>query len=355
MKHLASKKAHERGLSMVELLVSLAIGSLLIVGAVFVYSQSRTSSTVSDTVARLQENARFIMSVMEPDVQLAGAFGYDNYPTDIVYAGAADTSIAKMRQDDVKFTAAPAAAHACGKNFALDLVATVQGLENEYTLDCAAFGTGAAPGTDVLIVRRASPTPQPANAAILQLYTNRVTPPQKLFSGAVPGPIDPGMLDVRDLIVNVYYVSVDSDQRQNFPSLRRKWLGLDAGGNYVMNDEEIMSGVEDLQVQFGVDMGADMDGDGAVDDVDGNNVADSTNGQSTRYVNADAAGKADMAFGAVASVRMWVRVRADQGEVGFSNTTRYQYATTDFQAADNIRRLVASRTFYLRNSRIYRD
>jgi type IV pilus assembly protein PilW len=355
MKYPASKMTHERGLSIVELLVSLAIGSLLIVGAVFVYSQSRTTATVSDTVARLQENARFIMSIVEPDVQLAGAFGYDNYPSDLSYAP--DISINKMRQNDVKFSAAPDAAHECGTNFALDLVATVQGLDNTYTLACAAFGAGAALNTDVLIVRRASATPQPSNPAILQLYTNRITPwAQKLFIGAVPGTLTPDMVDVRDLIVDAYYVSQDSDNRPGFPSLRRKRLGLDAIG-YRMIDEEIMAGVEDMQVQFGVDMGEDLDGDGAPDDDDGNGVADSTNGSVTRYVNANVAGRANMDFGQVASVRMWVRLRAEQGETGFINQTRYQYASTDFTPAanDNVRRLVVARTFYLRNSRLLRD
>jgi type IV pilus assembly protein PilW len=353
MRYRPSNKRRLLGLTLVELLVSLAIGSLLVIGAVTIYSQSRTTSIVSDTVARLQENARFIMAIVAPDVQLAGGFGYSNFPSDITYDG---TSVTKLTRNDTAYPPAPAAAHACGDNFALDLMATVSGVDNAYTLTCPAFGAGAMPGTDVLIVRRAS-TPTAVNENVLQLYANRLTPwTQQLFMGpTAPGPIVAGTTDVRDLIVNVYYVSRDSDHRANFPSLRRKWLGLDAGGSYVMNDEEIMSGVEDFQVQFGVDMGSDLDGDGVIDDVDANDIADETNGRVAQYVDADAAGLAAMSFGQVASVRVWVRLRADQGEVGFNNTTQYQYASTDFTAADNIRRLLVSRTFFLRNSRIFRE
>jgi prepilin-type N-terminal cleavage/methylation domain-containing protein len=48
-------KPRQGGLSLIELLVSLTIGSMLIVGAVAVYSQSRRVSTLNDTVARLQD------------------------------------------------------------------------------------------------------------------------------------------------------------------------------------------------------------------------------------------------------------------------------------------------------------
>ena len=47
-----------RGLSLIELMVALTIGSLLIIGAVSVYVQSRTTYRINETVARMQENAR---------------------------------------------------------------------------------------------------------------------------------------------------------------------------------------------------------------------------------------------------------------------------------------------------------
>jgi len=52
---------HSRGLSLVELMVALAIGSLLIAGAVYVYSQSRNTQRVSEAVARLQEKGRYVL------------------------------------------------------------------------------------------------------------------------------------------------------------------------------------------------------------------------------------------------------------------------------------------------------
>lgn len=346
----------QRGLSMVELLVALAIGSLLIIGAVFVYSQSRTTHTLSETVARLQENARFAMAVLEPDVTLAGDYGYFNVPSVIRYSDG--TVASDMQQEDGKFNASADGVHACGKNFAYDVIATVQGVESGYGLDCAVGPAGmsstAADQSDTLIIRRASTTAAlVADPKKLQLFTNRLAPTnQVMFSGALPEATQLNFKDVRDIVTDVYYVSKNSDARLGFPSLRRKSLQVDAATNKLdMVDEEIMAGVEDMQVQFGLDMGRDRDGDGAPDDKNSNGVADSVNGQVSRYVNPDTASAANIKFGQIVSVRIWLRLRADQGEVGYKDETTYKQGSADFTPNDNVRRIIATRTFFLRNAR----
>jgi hypothetical protein len=58
-----------------------------------------------------------------------------------------------------------------------------------------------------------------------------------------------------------------------------------------------------------------------------------------------------LASAQVAAVRVWVRVRAEEPEFGFVDNRRYQYGSTDFTPNDNFRRVVMSRTVFLRNSR----
>ena len=73
MKSIALNRMRSRsqGFSLIELMVALVIGSLLIAGTVFVYVQSRNSYGVNETVARLQETARYAMSVVEPDIRMS--------------------------------------------------------------------------------------------------------------------------------------------------------------------------------------------------------------------------------------------------------------------------------------------
>jgi hypothetical protein len=52
------------------------------------------------------------------------------------------------------------------------------------------------------------------------------------------------------------------------------------------------------------------------------------------------------------AVRIWVRVRAEAPERGFTDNRTYQYADIQpFTPNDNFRRVLISRTIYLRNSR----
>jgi type IV pilus assembly protein PilW len=347
-------KMRSHGLSLVELLVALTIGSILMVGAVFVYQQSHKTHTVSDTIARVQENARYVLSIIEPDVQLAGYYGFSNSPDDLKFISGGSTATVTaamdMQTSSAKVADLPGAFHVCGDNFAIDVLAPVQGIDDDYTLACAAQGGGALPGADTLTIRRASTEPlAAATSGRVQMLVSRLSPTNQfvLADGDLPPAplLDPGMVEVRDLFVRTYYISADSEpDLAGVPALRIKSLDIDG-----FIDEELMSGVEDLQVQFGIDTG-DYDGDGAIDpgmdgDLDG--IPDSPNGVATRYVDADAV----PAGFQVVAVRLWLLVRAAQVEQGFTDDRTYAYAGKVVTPNDGFRRVLVSRTIQLRNAR----
>jgi type IV pilus assembly protein PilW len=353
------------GLSLIELLVALTIGSLIIVGAVFVYAQSRNNFALNETTARLQEEARYVLSLIEPDLQLAGFYGYTNSSDDFLIVDGTGSGIptSKLQQADPRFPGLTAATHACGDNFALDLMATVQGLNNITSdadfepgpnADAPGPTSGCArasvePGSDSLTIRRASTTPAGASALRLQLYVSRLkqTNQRIMLDGVAPGPVSAGVQEIRNLVVRTFYVASDSDERPGTPALRMIALG----DGQAFTDVEVLPGVEDLQVQFGVDTG-DYDNDGIIDlDADVNGVPDAPNGFATRYVNADS----PLLPGAqVVAVRLWLRLRAAEREVGFQDGRTYDYADTSFTPAGAdaaFRRVLVSRTIQLRNAR----
>ena len=63
------------GMTLIELMIALAIGAGLLIGALTVFVQSRTTLRSNDAVARLQENARFALAVLEPDIRIAHYWG----------------------------------------------------------------------------------------------------------------------------------------------------------------------------------------------------------------------------------------------------------------------------------------
>src|SRR5437899_12878115 len=72
------------GLTLVELLVAMTIGLVLIAGATQVYVDSHAAYAVNETTARLQENARYAISVLEPDIRMSGYWGLTNVSDGIV-------------------------------------------------------------------------------------------------------------------------------------------------------------------------------------------------------------------------------------------------------------------------------
>lgn len=363
-------RAAERGLSLIELLVALAIGSVLIVGAVYVYSQGRTTYAINEAVARVQENGRYVLSVLEPDIELAGYYGFTNSPDTIRFVNGASPGTvyavaAQMRQQPpapaiaVPVANLPASAHECGTNFAVDVLTPVQGSNNAFALGpgagggCDPYGAGAVAGADTLTIRRVETATADPDPGRLQVYASRLRSrsAQQLFiDGNAPGPIDADNA-VHNLVVRAYYIARDAVDRPGLPSLRSKSLTT-VGGAARFVEAEVMPGVEDFQVQFGIDTG-DYDNDGAIDpgaDVNGDGIPE-TDGRATRYVNPDFPG---LDLAQVVAVRIWVRVRADQPEPGFRDNRNYQYADVDFTPNGDearFRRVLMSRTISLRNSR----
>jgi type IV pilus assembly protein PilW len=349
-----------KGFGLIELMVALTISSLLIVGAVTVYTQSRKTYAINETAARLQENARYILSILEPDIQLAGYYGYSNAPIQFNYIRGGVTTVTTSTSDMLPTSPAVpglGTTHTCGTNYAVNLLATIEGRNNAWGLGvgCDPLGGGARPNTDTLIVRRASTTLQPAGVqGNIQLLVSRLSSTAQfmLADGLLPATpaLTPDRVQLRDLLVNTYYISQDSNGRTGLPALRRKFL-INAANEPAFRDEEVMPGVEDLQVQFGIDTG-DYNGDGALDpgvDSDGDGIPDAPRGIATRYVNPDFG---NIGWFQVVSVRVWLLMRAEQLETGFRDNTTYQYADAPARTPnDNFRRMLFSRTFQLRNAR----
>jgi Tfp pilus assembly protein PilW len=320
-----------------------------------VYVKSRNTYQTNESVTRLQETARYAMSVVSTDVLSASYFGLKKDPS--IFVG-------KANQTDPPSAVAPgAAANVCGNNFALDIENFVQGDNNGYVLSATRLaGCNALSGwtttpvgtADTLTIRRASVLPLAAfTNNTLQLcsefgFGNQIFSTAGTCSAAPNGRIN-------NLIVNAYYVDQNSAQAAGLPSLRRKALA--PGPAFI--DEEVIAGVEDMQVQFGVETFVTSPG---------NAVA-----LPSTYIDPAALTLLQQ----VVAVRVWLLVRSDTPEPGFSDDRCYAYAarvcangvtanlntagqttlgfqpssSTDnsFNSVKRFRRLLISRTFYLRN------
>lgn len=316
------------GMTLVELMVALAIGSFLLIGAITVFVQSRETFRVADSVSRLQENARFVLDALEPDVRMASYFGLTTRPAKIQCRAGPDDPV----PEDL------AVAGDCGRNWAIHLDVPIDGTNNEYRWECAAYDGRPAPGADTLIVRRVADASEPPAPNRMQVQSARFLDSRLFVGTSLPSGYTDENSETYRLVVNGYYVSETSTLSTPgnlVPSLRVKTL-IDGPR---IEDREILPGVEDMQVQFGID----TDPPGAPN-----------RGSIDRYVNPgdpllDTTVNPDVR---VLAVRIWLRLRSEFPEVGFTDTSSYEYADVSIPPPnDGYRRIVVSKTIYIRNAR----
>ena len=65
----------QRGVSIVELMISMAIGALLIAGLTQVFMGTRTTYELQDSLSRVQENSRFAYHFLAREIRQAGSSG----------------------------------------------------------------------------------------------------------------------------------------------------------------------------------------------------------------------------------------------------------------------------------------
>jgi type IV pilus assembly protein PilW len=325
---------HQTGLTLIELMVALAIGSFLIIGAIQIYNQSRQAFVVNESIARVQETAQFAMDTIEADLRMASNWGRNS--RGLAVEG-------RSLVGDANPTGLTVPTPTCGDAWAFDLARPIDGSDNTYTLPCAASG-GSAGNSDVITVRRASVQPVAPEAGRLQIQSTRIQ--GELFeSDAVPAAFLPitnhpitgvPSSGTHNLMVNSYYVSPTSTLIPGVPTLRRKTLSVESGAP-VIEDQEVAPGVENIQLQLGID-------------VDGDNTVD-------RYVNPGDDVYNPAAAGYIPGVRVmtarvWIVVRSVTTEFGLQDARSYQPGNANMgQMNDSFRRLQVSKTILLRNAR----
>jgi type IV pilus assembly protein PilW len=291
----ALRPADIHGFSLTELMIAIAISMFLVAGALKLFVHARSALITVENLASLEERAAFALAAMEKDLLLTGYWG--------------------LHANGAMLTVPPSlTAHCAGNdvsNWVLQPDIPAAASNNSYTLPCPPH-RAAMSGTDTLTLRHASPGPTEAHADTIQLQTSYSS--GTFFNDGVP-PSEDSDLPVYDVNVHAWYIDEHSSEG-SLPALRRYALV----NNGLMQNQEIMPGVEDLQVLLGVDRDADGLVDGFVDpgDEDGGNIL---------------------------AIRLWLVLRSMRPEPGHSDP---EFASAE-GTKNSYRRISAERTVWLRN------
>jgi type IV pilus assembly protein PilW len=273
------------GFSLIEMMIAMTIGLMLIGALATVVIGVSKSAKSNDKTAELQNNGRYAMDIMKRDLQHAGHHGLTGADINPPITTIAVTSD-------------------CASSFAINLKQYIWGTNNANSYGATCIPNYQA-NTDTIVIRYASlaATPSTPSAAPDLTVAGRTTN-SVLFRSAygvgamyqgVGAPTSVDQLPQQDhnLETHFYYVSpftVSATELPVVPSLRRVVLGPDGA----MLDELVASGVEQLQVQYGV-----LDANGNTEYLDATSVDASASGTTTAKTNWDR----------VRSVRIWISSR----------------------------------------------
>lgn len=287
------------GLSLIEIMVALAIGTVLLLGLVQVFSASRTAYQLSEGMARVQENARFALEFLQRDIRMAGHYGCVNDQAHLQTPGAIGVHFGSPAfGHPLDFTVSVQAYEAAGTEPG-ETIQIGRSADPVAGLPAGIAALGPKPDSDVLVLRYLTGAGAPVTAIAgdsgsaeeLTLAAGRagaltsdgVAEPTlfgiadcsyvDLFSGALGGEVvtvSGGSSGTTDLAARytphpsgqtmlyraeslVYYVR---DNTAGVPSLYRARFD---GTAYVA--EEMVEGIESLQLVFGLDRTTDLEND----------------------------------------------------------------------------------------------
>jgi type IV pilus assembly protein PilW len=252
---VSQRRVIEGGFTLVELMVGLTLGLLVLGVMTSVFVSTSSTRREMERSGRQIENGRYALELLDDDLVVAGYFG----------------------EFDVRTVAAPTAKpDPCATD--VDVLKTAVPMHIQgYEADGAkpACLSDVRDGTDVVVVRRAStcvagtagcdaPTAgesyiqsslcnvELANPVVATRYAVAALP----SSGASPFTLTkrdcatPAVL--RRYVVNIYFVANNNNAGDNIPTLKRAEF---TGGTF--NIVPLVEGVENLQIEYGVDTSGD--------------------------------------------------------------------------------------------------
>lgn len=265
--HLAPRR--QRGFTIAELMIAVAIGLLILAGMTTLFVNNSKAQSEIEKANRQVENGRYAVSLLAGDLRNAGYYGEFD-PTELATPAAVP--------DPCELTVAALKG---------GLPLHVQGYDNAVAgvLGCL---TDVRVGTDVLVLRHArtcvagAANCDPASAGGPFFQASLCANPSELDSG---DPLDHYALDtttttltrhkrdcdqtagsgtlaaIRKYESHIYFVANNDNPGDGIPTLKRAEIGTSSAGALTLTLVPMVEGIDNLQLEYGID----SNGDGVAD------------------------------------------------------------------------------------------
>ncbi len=281
----------QNGLTLLEILVAITIGLMVVAGTIQIYLGTSETYRFQNALSRIQENGRFAMQHIQREVRMAGFMGCTQNIKN--WLNPSGSGYVENFFSGVGVVGWEASGTAPSDNYTLGTTTTWSNGSGDVLP--SELGSNLQPGSDVFVVSRAvpaditlsgNPSP-PANTLHAQGATgipqraliiavkhdcsggdfwqktsneSSVTLPKGVASGFGPGNINPDggfsvehddQSEILQLINRVYFIRTGASGQ---PSLFTQAIGPVSG-----NAQELIRGVENMQVIYGVNSGGNLE------------------------------------------------------------------------------------------------
>ena len=316
-----------QGFSLVELLVAMVVGLIIVSGAFSLHSGSRKAQVKNEVQMDMVADARFAIELISYDLRHAGMWGSTN-KDGLIDCKSTDAACTSTSAGD---TPPSSMAGDCAVgwyyNLSRPIFATDDSAGNPYSATCIPASESYLAGTDILEIKYADSNP-PASLLANQAYVRSHSTGGRIFVGTTQPVLE--SYDTSPLTNNhelhsfAYYISDYTDAPgDGIPSLRRVSL-VNAPS---LQNQLLISGVANLQVQFG----EDLDNDQIIDlYADPDDVTD---------------------WSAVYAAKIWLVMRSDDQQIGMNTSKTFNIAGTDvdYGGQDDFRFFMVTSVVNLRN------
>ena len=266
-------RSTHRGYTIIELMVAMTIGLVILAGLVTVFANNSRARAEIERFNQQTDNGRYAVRLLADDLHHAGYLAELN-PIGLPLAAAVTAKPDPCATDAVSLTN--------------DALIPIQGYDVNNgvaapTCVSAPTVTDLKPGTDILVVRRASSCvagaagcdPVVAGAAYIQastcstdiqagnsykIDTNTANLTlQKAVVGACAA-----SAPLRQYRTHIYFIALNDKPGDGIPTLKRAELGAVGAGAVGFNIVPLVEGIENLQIEYGLDTSVPTTGAPAV-------------------------------------------------------------------------------------------
>jgi type IV pilus assembly protein PilW len=241
----------QRGVSLVELMIAMTLAMVLSAAVLTVFANNRHGYTQGENVQRMQDDARHALREITFEISMAGHYGDLLIPASVTPDGALSLTkdCGPAGSPEWMYQATQPGTNQFLSVVALDNATTASAAANFTCITAAEFRAG----TDVVSIKRVAGNRAGAltngqvylrtNGTVGLLYQEPL-----VGAPAIPVPVPNSAWEYRPSIYYIRnYVNTPGD---GIPTLCKKVL---RGATPGMTTECLAAGIEDLQVEYGID------------------------------------------------------------------------------------------------------